>query len=135
MILGLGYDFVDLAGLREQLADQASAFVESCFTEGEVRYASEAGSRDPARHLGARYAAKEATLKALDAACALAGVAPSKVPLRCIEVRRDEAGRPRLVLHGNAQDLAARVGVDRAHVSLSHDGAGAGAVVILERIL
>lgn len=135
MILGLGIDLVDLLRFREQLQDPSSAFVESCFTAAEVRYASDTSARDPAQHLAARYAAKEATLKALDAACALAGCASLLVPLRSIEVQRDEAGRPHLVLHEQAQSLAARVGVDRAHVSLSHDGSQAAAVVILERIV
>lgn len=134
MILGIGFDVVDLEGFARQLDDAASAFLRTCFTPDEVQYASEAISRNPAQHLGVRYAAKEATLKALDSACALAGIHPPTVPLQSIEVQRDASGRPKLVLHDRARELAATIGVDRALVSLSHDGPYAGAMVILERI-
>lgn len=134
MILGIGVDLVDVPSFAEQLADLASTFAEATFTPGEQAYAAGAVSREPSRHLAARFAAKEAGLKALDAACARAGVTPPRLGLLELEVLRDEAGRPQLALTGEALALATRVGVDRVHLSLSHDGRSAVAFVVLERL-
>lgn len=135
MILGMGVDLVDVRSFSSQLSDTASHFVRATFTDAEVAYSRGASSGEPDRHLAARFAAKEATLKALDQACARAGVTPEQqVSLRSIEVRRDVRGRPHLDLHGEAAALATRVGVDRAWVSLSHDGNQALASVVVERI-
>ena len=119
---------------RELLADSASSFVEATFTPREIAFARTASSRDPALHLAARFAAKEAAIKALDAASKDADVEPSPVPLRDVEVCRDARGRPSLAFGGAACLLAERIGVDRAWLSLSHDGDGAVAVVCLERM-
>jgi len=134
MIIGLGTDLVAVPSLAAQLADTASHFSAATFTVGELAYSRSTISHDPARHLAARFAAKEAMLKALDAACALAGVKPGQVPMLEIEVVVDERGRPSLKLHGRASALATELGADRAWVSLSHDGDYAQAVVALERL-
>lgn len=133
MILGLGLDVVSVRGFEELLADAHSGFVAQAFTGDERRYADEAHGRT-SEHLAARFAAKEAALKALDSACLLSGVQPPSLDLRDIEVRRDLRGRPALHLAGEASALAERVGADRAHLTLSHDGDLAAAVVVLERL-
>ncbi len=134
MIVGLGIDMVQVGGLAEQLSDGASSFAQATFTSAEMAYSHAAASRQPAQHLAARYAAKEAALKAFDVACAGAGVQPGAVALHEIEVERDAQGRPHLRLHGAALRLAERLGADRTWVSLSHDGDYATAVVALERL-
>ncbi len=134
MLVGIGIDVVLVTDLAAQLADRASRFVESTFTPAEVAYSEGAASGQPARHLAARYAAKEAAIKAFDLACAQKGVSKAEVRLADIEVTRDEAGRPWLTLHGGASCLAEHIGADRAWLSLSHDGDYATAVVALERI-
>lgn len=134
MILGLGLDVVSVSGFAELLADEHSHFAGVTFTAGEVAYAEGATGRR-AEHLAVRFAAKEATLKALDQASGLAGVTPPRVALTDIEVRRDGRGRPSLHLGGEAAWLAEEVGADRVFVSLSHDGDSAAAVVVLERLL
>ena len=134
MLVGMGIDLVAVRDFADLLADPASGFVAATFTAGEVDYSRKAVSGEPARHLAGRYAAKEAALKALDTACALAGLTPPRVPLTDLEVTRDEAGRPHLNLHGEASRLAERLGADRAWVSLSHDGDYATAVVAFERL-
>jgi holo-[acyl-carrier protein] synthase len=134
MLVGIGIDVVQIKELAAQLADRASRFVEATFTPEEVAYSRGATSGEPARHLAARYAAKEAAIKAFDLACAQRGVTKPSVQLSEIEVTRDEAGRPWLSLHGAASDLAERLGADRAWLSLSHDGDYATAVVALERL-
>jgi holo-[acyl-carrier protein] synthase len=135
MLVGIGIDVVQVNELKDQLADRASRFVEATFTPAEVAYSHSAPSGQPARHLAVRFAAKEAALKAFDLACAQKGVHNATVRLSDIEVTRDEAGRPWLSLHGEAEALAERLGADRAWLSLSHDGDYATAVVALERLI
>ena len=66
--------------------------------------------------------------------CAANGVNRSVVSFRDIEATRDRFGRPWLLLHASANDLANRAVVDRAWLSLSHDAEYAAALVTLERI-
>ena len=134
MIVGLGTDLVRVPALAEQLSVPGTAFADVTFTPAELAYSHSAPSREPPRHLAARFAAKEAAVKALDIACAQAGLRRAPVALREIEVILDGAGRPSLRLCGEAAAIAAEVGADRAWVSLTHDGEYAAAVVALERI-
>lgn len=137
MILGTGIDIVDLGAFREQLADGASGFVVGTFTAGERADAETRSSGDPARHLAARFAAKEAFVKAWSGARWGQGPPmqdPARTDLREIEVVNDPFGRPTLALHGDvARWLAgAPGGTPRIHTSLSHDGGFACAMVVLE---
>ena len=134
MIVGLGLDVVSVDGFARQLEAEQSSFAAETFTAAERRYAEDEAKGRPAEHLAVRFAAKEAALKALDQAAALAGVEPSAVPLKQIEVLRDHRGRPALALYGEADQLANAVGADRALITLSHDGDAAVAVVIFERL-
>ena len=84
-------------------------------------------------HLAARYAAKEACIKALSQALAPAPLPKALTDLREIEVVTDADGRPSLVLTGRVQALAAQAGVQALHVSLSHEGGLATAMVVAER--
>ncbi len=131
MIVTVGTDLVHIPTLVELLADRASAFASKTFTEGELSYANAAASGHPEAHLAARFAAKEATLKALDHAAAIRQLDPPSISLRAIEVLRDERGRPSLALHEAAAHFAERVGVERLQLSLSHDGDYAVAFVTL----
>ncbi|MCU0282739.1 MAG: holo-ACP synthase [Candidatus Nanopelagicales bacterium] len=131
-VAGLGLDLVDVAGFAEQLGTVGSAFAAATFTRAELAAAS--GSAGAAQHLAARFAAKEAFVKAWSTA--LAGRAPvlAEVDWREVEVRTDPWGRPVLALHGAlAQAVAASVGPVRAHVSLTHEPTTAAAVVVLEQ--
>jgi holo-[acyl-carrier protein] synthase len=134
VIVGLGLDLVSISAFAELLADPHSHFTGVTFTPRELAYAERTVGRRQ-EHLAARFAAKEAALKALDQASGLAAVSPPRVPLTDIEVTRDERGRPALLLEGAAARLAEAVGADRALVTLSHDGDIAAAVVVLERVL
>ncbi|MFT7623835.1 MAG: holo-[acyl-carrier protein] synthase [Myxococcota bacterium] len=135
MILGTGIDLVDVEGFALQLSDPASRFEEAVFTPAEIAYSHTASSGRPAQHLAVRFAAKEATVKALDVAAQRTGTsAPALIPLSNIEVIRDAFGRPAIDLHGEAAELADRLGVDRTFVSLTHDGRQAMASVVVERL-
>ena len=135
-ILGMGIDLVDLKGFRQQLNDPASGFVDQTFTRGERDAAVTAPGQDSAPHLAVRFAAKEALIKAWS--IARWGQTPtlSQVDMRHIEVIRDSFGRPNLKLHG-AVDWGVRQLTPsdklRIHLSLTHDGDYASAVVLLER--
>jgi len=134
VILGMGLDLVSVSGFEQLLEVKDSAFKRDTFTQRELRYAEEEALGRPSQHLAARFAAKEAALKALDHAAALAQVQPPALPLSSLEVVRDARGRPALALHDDAAALAERVGADRALLTLSHDGDSAVAVVVFERL-
>jgi len=133
MIAGVGIDIVDLASFEGQLADRASGFVEGTFTSRE-RDLARLRPTEPARHLAARFAAKEAFVKAFDGA--RFGLTPimERVDLREVEVVSDAFGRPGLRLHGRVADAFDAAGFTRPHLSLTHDGGYAAAVVTLERL-
>ena len=132
MILGVGLDLVDLRAFREQLTCPGTTFVDSTFTAQERREARDRPDHDPARHLAARFAAKEAFVKAWSSASFGRAPVLAALDLQEIELVSDGYGRPALRLHGR---VAAACGELRAHVSLSHDGETAGAVVVLESSL
>ncbi len=133
MIEGIGVDVVHLPDFRAQLADPASTFVAGTFTPGERAASQDRASGDPVRHLGARYAAKEAFIKAWSSARRGQPPALAHVDMREIEVTSDLYARPSLILHGQVAAALEARGPYRLHLSLSHDGPIATAFVILER--
>jgi holo-[acyl-carrier protein] synthase len=122
--VGVGIDVVEVERLNRALEAHGRRFENRVFTPGEV--ADCAGRADRTLALAARFAAKEACLKALGTGWA-AGIG-----FRQIEVVRDGDGRPSLRLHGAAADRARAMGVTRCHVSLTHQASVAAAVVVLE---
>ena len=135
--LAVGLDIVTTTAFAEQLADPASGFVGATFTRGEQR-AARGADAVRAQRLAARFAAKEAFVKAWSGARAGRPPALETVDLREIEVVDDGHGRPSLRLHGAVaaalEQLAAELDVAaplRAHLSLSHDPPTAAAVVVL----
>lgn len=118
--VGVGVDLVEVERLRRAVA-RTAGFVGRVFTEGERSWAEAA--RDPAERYAARWAAKEAVLKAL-------GVGLGAAPLTAVEVVRAEGGAPSIVLHGAAADLAVERGIDAWLVSLTHTASTAMAVVV-----
>jgi len=123
MILGIGTDLLDVARMAREAEEQGPKFLEELFTPGEIAYCE--GKRYPARHLAARFAAKEALFKALSRSD------PSGL-WRDVEVERAEGAAPRLVLHGRVREAADRLGVKAILVSLSHTDGLAAASVVLE---
>ncbi|MEI7704808.1 MAG: holo-ACP synthase [Deltaproteobacteria bacterium] len=126
MIRGLGIDVVEVARIRRLLGEEARAgtaerFLARCFTDSERRFCD--GRADRENAYAARFAAKEATSKALGA--------PAGIRWTDVEVERGE-GAPTLRLSGVADRVARERGVDRVHLSLTHDGGIAAAVVVLE---
>lgn len=126
MIAGIGLDLVDIARLQRLVAAKGERALRRLFTGGESTYAS--NKPRPFLHLAARVAAKEAAFKALSMADGARGIG-----WREMEVVTGADGRPSLVLHGRAAACAAKLGVTRVHLTLSHSETTAGAVVILEK--
>ena len=124
MIVGLGVDMEEVSRIREVISRHGRIFLDRVFTAGEVAYC--ARHRDPAERYAARFAAKEAMMKAL-------GTGWSKgVRWRDIEVMRQPGGRPTILLHGAAREHAERMGARHINLSLTHSGNFALAEVILE---
>jgi holo-[acyl-carrier protein] synthase len=126
VIIGLGIDFVEIDRVRRLISNKNERVLARLFTADETRYAM--ARAEPAIHLAARIAAKEAAYKAL-AGNPLARA----VSWRDVEVCLREDGAPYLLLHGRAKDRAAELDVERTLVSLTHSKSSAVAVVVLER--
>ena len=114
-VVGVGIDLVDVARLAQVLA-RTPGVGDRVFADAE-RTAS-------VRRLAARFAAKEAAAKAL-------GV-PGGIRWREVEVVVAEGGAPQLRVHGHTAAAAARIGVRHWHLSLTHEGDTAVAVVVAE---
>jgi holo-[acyl-carrier protein] synthase len=121
-VVGVGIDAVDLDRFRRVLGRRAH-LADRLFTEGERAYARAAA--DPVPRLSTRFAAKEATMKAL-------GVGLGAFRFAEVEVVRLGLEAPTLVLHGSALERARRAGVTRWHLSLTHTDQVAMALVVAE---
>jgi len=123
-ICGLGVDLVRIGRFERLLATGKQAVLTRLFTPAERDYALT--KKFPAPHLAARFAAKEAYLKALGLGLR------NGLSWQDIEVVRDPLGKPALKLTGRALELLCEQGAGRVHLSYSHDGDYAMATVILE---
>lgn len=119
-VLGVGIDLVDVDRFRVSL-QRTPSMRERMFTEGERAYAETAN--DPTERYAARFAAKEAVMKAM-------GVGLGAFGFHDVEVLRDDGGRPSLRIAGAAEALAAERGVRAWQISLTHTATSAGAVVV-----
>lgn len=117
-VIGVGVDVVDVDRLARAL-QRTPGMAERVFGDGERAYADGSVQR-----LAARFAAKEAVSKALGA--------PGEVRWREIEVVNAADGRPSLRISGRTAEVAAAAGVASWHLSLSHDGGVAMAMVVAE---
>jgi holo-[acyl-carrier protein] synthase len=119
-VIGIGIDLVELDRFRRLLTRRPKA-EHRLFTDYER--ASLSRRHDPVPGLAARFAAKEAAMKAL-------GVGLGAFPFSDVEVRRLPSGEPRLEVSGKAAELAAAKGVVAWSVSLTHTHETASAVVV-----
>lgn len=117
-----GIDLTEVSRIGAMVAEHGDKFLERCFTQRERAYAGDRNRRD--EHLAARFAAKEAVLKALGTGWAQ-GIAWTDV-----EVVLLPSGQPTLALSGKAAELAKQLGISRWVISLSHTESLAIASVI-----
>src|SRR6266567_581040 len=114
-VRGIGIDLVPIPRMRQILERWHDRFLSRVFTEDEIAYCR--SRKDPAPHFAARFAAKEAGLKALGTGLRLG------IRWRELEVRREPGQAPVLVLHGRSRTIGrARGGSDRLLLALTHDG-------------
>ena len=119
-MIGMGTDLVEVPRFRLALERRAK-LAERLFSDGERGYAQRAV--DPTIRLAARFAAKEAVMKAL-------GVGLGAFKLRDVEVVKRPGGAPELVLTGRAAELAEKLGVRDWRLSLTHTDTMAMAVAL-----
>jgi holo-[acyl-carrier protein] synthase len=124
-VIGIGLDVVPVERLEGMLARHGDRALRRLFTPRELAAAETLAHR--LLHLAGRLAAKEAAYKALSARGADTGIS-----WQHLEIERLDDGRPRLLLHGPAAARFTALGATAAHVSLSHDGGIAAAIVLLE---
>lgn len=119
-IIGVGIDVVEIERMRTVLA-RTPTFPARSFTEDEQAYCG--AKKDPTERYAARFAAKEAVLKALDESIL-------RIPLTDIEVVRTDSGKPIVRLHGKAAARAGELGVVEWQLSLTHSNLIAEAIAI-----
>lgn len=124
MILGLGVDRIEIARVAHTDHRFGERFGRRVYTTAEWAYCR--ARPNPAQSLAARFAAKEAVMKALGRGW------PGGIAYRDIEVVRSPIGAPSLHLRGAAAKRAQATGIRHAAISLTHDNTYASATVILE---
>ena len=119
-MLGIGVDLCEVDRMRTALA-RTPSIAERLFTEGERAYCE--ARRDPAERYAARFAAKEAVLKAM-------GLGLGACRWHDIEVVRAESGQPIVVLRGAAADAAGERGIQRWLLTMTHTATLAEAIAV-----
>ena len=125
MIYGIGIDLVKVKRIAQALERWGERFQNKVFTPGEVRYCLQ--KKTPSPNFAARFAAKEAFVKAL-------GIGIRRgVHWKDVEVERGPLGKPVLKIYGRAVEICQKERIEGLFLSLTHDGEYSGAVVVLEK--
>lgn len=124
MIIGTGIDLVEIRRIQQSTERYGQRFLDRVYTAAEQAYCLR--KRASAESLAARFAAKEAGSKALGT-----GISHG-VSWKEIEVTRQPGGRPTIRFYGRAAEIAGRLGVAQASLSITHTGEVAMASVVLE---
>lgn len=124
MIYGIGVDIAATERFQRFIDAGNTAIMERLFTPLERSLCR--SRKEAASCLAARFAAKEAFLKALGTGLR------DGISWLDLEVSNDPLGKPELTLSGKAAEQFQRNGLSRVHLSLSHDGGSAVAMVVLE---
>jgi holo-[acyl-carrier protein] synthase len=124
MIIGSGIDVVDIGRIQHAMDRYGSRFLDRIYTTAEQAYCLR--KRKAAESFAARFAAKEAAAKALGT-----GISYGVNWLE-IEVTRAASGKPGILFHGRAAEIAASLDASRASLSITHTATVAMASVVLE---
>ena len=124
MIIGTGVDLAEVPRIRASFERFGDRFRDRVYTPGEIAYVERKANRY--ERYAARFAAKEAGMKALGTGLRRG------VTFKDFEVTNTASGRPTLQLHGVAHEIAAKKGVARISLSLTHTSETALAYVIFE---
>ena len=125
MIQGVGIDLIELDRFKAAMKRQGAPFLEKLFTPAERRYCEDKWNR--IAHYAARFAAKEAVLKALGTGWS------GGIRWTDVEVLRDGGGSVSVRLAGQAKKEASRRKIRRIHLNLTHAEKYAAAVAVTER--
>ena len=125
MIFGVGIDLVEIGRIETILNKWEEKFLCRIYSAKEIRYCNKHAR--PAVHFAARFAVKEAFLKAIGLGMG------GGIRFREIETIHDEKGKPILKLAGGASSFLETRGIRVVHLTISHTDAHATAVVILEQ--
>ena len=125
MIISIGIDIIEVARIREVLL-RSPRFRERVFTAAERAYCDSRGVV-AAQHYAARFAAKEAALKALQTGWR------GGIGWQDVEIGSHDSGAPYLILHRSVKDLFNSSGASAVHLSMSHTSEHAIAEVVLEK--
>ncbi len=125
MIIGSGVDIVEVARIKKAVKKWGEGFIEKVFTKNELAYSH--NKRYAYQHLAARFATKEAVLKAFG------GGWLRTLPWKDVEVINDGSGKPNIKLHGEAKVLKKKKKISHIVISISHTKNYAVASAILEK--
>ena len=124
MIYGTGIDIVEISRFERFIQEGNDALFTRLFTPLEISYCSV--KKKGAQHYALRFAAKEAFFKASGLGLR------DGMTWRDVEVVNNDLGKPDLRLHGRAAEIFSELELQKVHTALSHDGAYAVAMVVLE---
>jgi holo-[acyl-carrier protein] synthase len=122
MIVGLGTDIVEIVRIGRLIERHGDHFLHRIYTDEEIQYCQR--RREYLQHYAGRWAAKEAVMKVLGTGLA------QHVSWKDIEVLSRPSGEPEVTLHGPVREVAARRGIERVWVTVSHCRAYATATAI-----
>ncbi len=125
MILGIGTDLIEVERVAEKMGKK-SGFMELVFSAHEIAHCETMSHKY--EHYAARFAAKEAFLKAMGTGWR------SGTAFNEIEIYNDKEGKPELRFLGNTADTISGMGFGKISVSLSHLKSIASAIVIIESL-
>lgn len=123
MVIGCGTDLIETGRIKDAVEKWQEAFLQRVFTAREIAYSMK--RRFYEEHLAARFAAKEAVLKAF-------GSGFSAANLKDVEIVNDEHGRPQVILNGPMEALRQQRGIGTITVSMTHTRNYAHAVALLQ---
>ena len=126
MIVSIGIDIIEVARISEVL-QRTPRFCERVFTESERAYCESRGAVS-AQHYAARFAAKEAALKALKTGWR------GGISWHDVEIQSEESGAPYLLFHDKVRELFNASAATAKHLSISHTSEHAIAYVVLESV-
>jgi holo-[acyl-carrier protein] synthase len=124
MIAGVGIDLVELGRFEAAVRRQGAPFLRRLFTAAERRYCD--GHRNRIPHYSARFAAKEAVLKALGTGWT------GGIRWTDVEILRESSGSVSVRLAGLARKAASKKRIRRVHLSITHADSHAAAVAVAE---
>ncbi len=124
MIFGIGTDIIEIARVEDKLS-RTRGLREKVFTPREIEYSESRGRSG--QHFAARFAAKEAFLKAMGTGWR------GGYRFNDVEIINDGLGKPEVLVHGKIKEFCEANGIRRCHVTLSHSKELAKAVVVLEK--